>query len=310
MENTNAKSVEYSEMRSEEDFSIEVTESELSLSPSKENFSQPKKGIKRRTSIVSILSPQKGGEEIWSFAKRRWGENGEDSPTMEKLTVWLWPWYRVTLISIGVGLCEFLPVLSLAWLTDLRLKKIEEAYEIHGVGAMIGISLAFAVGLTSIAVAMILIFAPLAAGSGIPGIISYLSSGYVPHKDLLRIKTVFAKMISIVLTIGGGTLVGREGPAIHIGTGGADILFRFIDHHAPASLKLVKNTERGEIFDGESAHEVAIIGASAGFATAFGAPIGGMLYVWEEMSTHWDNLRHTSLGARCFLGVVLSTLVR
>jgi H+/Cl- antiporter ClcA len=53
-----------------------------------------------------------------------------------------------------------------------------------------------------------------------------------------------------------------------------------------------------------------IIGATSGFACAFGAPMGGMLYVWEELTTHWDNRRHTAfLGVRAFLGVAVSSLV-
>lgn len=304
--------VEYSSVDKNED-GVEMTELDS-------NSDTPKKS-RRRSVMQTIIQPvqhvlgyddddnSSTGSTKWSFAMRRWGENAEGPLNMDQLAVTLWPWYRVFMISIGVGCAEFIPVLSLAWLVEKRLTILEDTYNLHGLGPYIGMNVALAFGLTGVSVLMIVYIATLAGGSGIPGIISYLSNGYIPHKELLSFRTVLVKVVTIVLTIGGGTVVGREGPAIHIGTGTADILFRTIDHHAPKSLKLVRPSETGDIFDGESAHEVAIVGASAGFATAFGAPMGGMLYVWEEISTHWDNLRHTSLGARCFLGVVLSTMV-
>ena len=48
-------------------------------------------------------------------------------------------------------------------------------------------------------------------------------------------------------------------------------------------------------------HEIVMIGASAGFACAFGAPIGGALFVYEEVASHWT--QHQQMTSRVMFGV-------
>ena len=71
---------------------------------------------------------------------------------------------------------------------------------------------AIPVGLGS---ALVTYVAPIAAGSGIPVIKCYLNGVKVP--EVVRIKTYFAKLLGVILSVVGGLACGKEGPMIHCG---------------------------------------------------------------------------------------------
>ena len=56
---------------------------------------------------------------------------------------------------------------------------------------------------------------PLAAGSGIPEMKTYLNGVHL--KGLLRLRTVVAKLGGIAFSIGSGLIAGKEGPFVHGG---------------------------------------------------------------------------------------------
>lgn len=61
----------------------------------------------------------------------------------------------------------------------------------------------------------LLLFQPLAAGSGIPEIKVYLNGVYI--KGLLHIKALVAKLCSVMFSISAGLVAGKEGPFVHGG---------------------------------------------------------------------------------------------
>jgi chloride channel 7 len=63
--------------------------------------------------------------------------------------------------------------------------------------------------------ALVTYLAPIAAGSGIPVIKCYLNGIKVP--EVVRIKTYFAKLFGVILSVVGGLACGKEGPMIHCG---------------------------------------------------------------------------------------------
>ena len=56
---------------------------------------------------------------------------------------------------------------------------------------------------------------PLAAGSGIPELKTYLNGVHL--KGLLRLKTLLAKLGGVAFSIGAGLIAGKEGPFVHGG---------------------------------------------------------------------------------------------
>jgi len=119
---------------------------------------------------------------------------------------------------------------------------------------------------TGLAVAfLVLKVFPQARGSGVNQIKAalYISNGYVPFKS------VIGKFITCALAIGSGQSLGPEDPSLHMGAGIASAIGR--------RLNLSQTKVR----------LIAPVGAAAGLAAAFNAPISSVLFVIEEVIGTW-----------------------
>jgi CIC family chloride channel protein len=109
-------------------------------------------------------------------------------------------------------------------------------------------------------------FFPAARGSGVNQTKAalYIYNGYISFK------TVIGKFITSALAIGAGHSLGPEDPSLQIGAGVASIVAR----------RLGLSRKRLRLF--------APIGAAAGLAAAFNAPISAILFVIEEVIGQWS----------------------
>ena len=119
---------------------------------------------------------------------------------------------------------------------------------------------AYLMVLFHIAYAIVKYISPNAIGSGLPEMKSVLNG--VILEDYLSFKTLFTKVVGLVAVIGGGIVVGREGPFVHVASTVAHLslsipIYRYIKKSA--SLLLLVQTSA----------------IAAGMASNFGAPIGG-----------------------------------
>jgi CIC family chloride channel protein len=116
-----------------------------------------------------------------------------------------------------------------------------------------------------VAILVQLVF-PGARGSGINQTKAalYIYNGYISFR------TVLGKFITSALAIGGGFSLGPEDPSLQIGAGVASMVSR----------RLNLSRERLRMF--------APIGAAAGLAAAFNAPISAILFVVEEVIGRWS----------------------
>ncbi len=92
----------------------------------------------------------------------------------------------------------------------------------------------------------------------------YISNGYVPFV------TVIGKFITCALAIGSGQSLGPEDPSLQMGAGIASLLGR--------RLRLSQDRLR----------LIAPVGAAAGLAAAFNAPISAVLFIVEEVIGQWS----------------------
>jgi chloride channel protein, CIC family len=92
----------------------------------------------------------------------------------------------------------------------------------------------------------------------------YIFNGYIPFR------TAIGKFICSAIAIGGGHSLGPEDPSLQIGASLASALGR--------QLKLSR----------EKLRLIAPVGAAAGLAAAFNAPISAVLFVIEEVIGRWS----------------------
>ncbi|KAM9453025.1 chloride channel protein 2-like [Salvelinus alpinus] len=115
------------------------------------------------------------------------------------------------------------------------------------------------------------ILAPQAVGSGIPEIKTILRG--VVLKEYLTFKTFVAKVIGLTFALGSGMPLGKESPFVHIASLGAALLCKFMSLF-------------GGIYENESRNiELLSVACAVGVSCVFAAPIGGLLFSIEAMST-------------------------
>jgi len=111
----------------------------------------------------------------------------------------------------------------------------------------------------------------------------YVFDGYVPFR------TVIGKFLTCSIAIGSGASLGPEDPSLQMGAGIASALGR--------RLKLSRDKLR----------LLAPVGAAAGLAAAFNAPISAVLFVIEEVIGTWSA---SALGAIVLAAVSSAVVMR
>ena len=121
--------------------------------------------------------------------------------------------------------------------------------------------------LTGLAIAILVIHVfPRVRGSGVNQTKAalYIFNGFIPFK------TAVGKFITAAIAIGSGQSLGPEDPSLQIGAGLASAIGR----------RLNLSRERMRL--------IAPVGAAAGLAAAFNAPISAVLFVIEEVIGRWS----------------------
>ncbi|WPG99578.1 Hypothetical protein R9X50_00239600 [Acrodontium crateriforme] len=110
----------------------------------------------------------------------------------------------------------------------------------------------------------------MAAGSGIPEIKTILSGFVIP--GFLSFKVLSVKAMGAVFAVATGMCLGKEGPFVHI---------------SACVGWLVANLFPKYRDNGRKMREMLSAACAAGLSVAFGAPIGGVLFSYEEISSYF-----------------------
>ena len=135
-------------------------------------------------------------------------------------------------------------------------------------------------------------FAPAARGSGIPQVMAGIElSNPAQHRHtayLLGLRVAVVKVLSSVVLLLGGGVIGREGPTIQV----AAAIFRAVSRLQPAGWH-------------QLSRQIALVtGGAAGLAAAFNTPLGGIVFVVEELTQlHLSRFRMAVFSAVIIAGL-------
>jgi chloride channel 3/4/5 len=110
----------------------------------------------------------------------------------------------------------------------------------------------------------------MAAGSGIPEIKTVLSGFVIPH--LLDFNVLVVKAVGSIFAVSSGMCLGKEGPFVHISASVSYLVAMIFPKYRD---------------NGREMREILSAGVAAGLSAAFAAPIGGVLFAYEEISTYF-----------------------
>lgn len=158
-----------------------------------------------------------------------------------------------------------------------------------------------------IAGAMVILVAPRAKGSGIPEIKTYLNG--IRIRRVISERTLVAKFVGIIFSVAGGLLCGKEGPMVHIGAivgaivaqGRGETVGRRTGARPRAEAYKFLNCDLEKT-------EFVALGCACGVTSAFGSPIGGVLFMIEEALSFWNQrlfFRATFASTVNIVGIVL-----
>lgn len=140
-------------------------------------------------------------------------------------------------------------------------------------------------------------FAPAARGSGIPHLMAAVEippaqKGLI-HK-LLSLRIAVIKILSSLIMLLGGGVIGREGPTLQI----SGSIFQWVYSKLPGFWPRI------------SQRVMLITGGAAGLAAAFNTPLGGIVFAIEELTrTHISYFRTSVLAAVIIAGMAAQTLL-
>lgn len=150
---------------------------------------------------------------------------------------------------------------------------------------------------------------PQATGSGISAVKAYLN-GIRGNQKFTRLSLLLVKMLGTILSVSSGLAVGQEGPLIHIGaimgsgcskiSGATSKGLQKLRTSTPGCRQLVgatnflqrmltwTATELSHFATDAERRDLVSIGASCGFAASFGAPVGGLLFILDDISSYFS----------------------
>lgn len=189
-------------------------------------------------------------------------------------------WLLAFLVGLLTGLIATLINLAVENIAGYKLlavvKYIEQERYIAGFIYMAGVNFL----LTSVAALLCVLFAPTAAGPGIPEIKAYLNGVDTPN--MFGASTLIVKIIGSIGAVSAGLDLGKEGPLVHIGSCIASLLGQGGPDNYRIKWRWLRyfNNDRDR-------RDLITCGSSSGVCAAFRAPVGGVLFALEEVATWW-----------------------
>ncbi|KAG9446096.1 hypothetical protein H6P81_012224 [Aristolochia fimbriata] len=189
-------------------------------------------------------------------------------------------WTLAFLVGLLTGGIASLINLAIENIAGLKLMVVTELVDkgkyLTGFAYFAGVNLV----LTAVGAVLCVVFAPTAAGPGIPEIKAYLNGVDTPN--MFGASTLIVKIIGSIGAVSAGLDLGKEGPLVHIGTCIASLLGNGGTEEYRIKWKWLRyfNNDRDR-------RDLITCGSASGVCAAFRAPVGGVLFALEEVATWW-----------------------
>eukprot|EP00873_Tetraselmis_striata_P043550 jgi/Tetstr1/463814/TSEL_008628.t1 len=128
--------------------------------------------------------------------------------------------------------------------------------------------------------ALVVYVAPAAGGSGVPECMAFLNGIAIPK--VFNLGTLIVKFLSCATAVGAGMPIGPEGPMIHIGA----IIGAALSQGESTTLGCMTGFFK-RFRNSRDLRDFVTAGVAVGVAVAFGAPVGGLLFAFEEIASYW-----------------------
>ncbi|KAM6278094.1 chloride channel protein C-like [Spheniscus humboldti] len=190
-------------------------------------------------------------------------------------------WLLMGLIGTAVGMLGFLIHQIIDSLIKLKWDLVENYLQDGNIHMTWLCALGSGLAMVVLSSGSVLFFCPAGSPSGLPEIIGYLNGTSIQH--LFNIKTFLGTFVSCVMAVASGLFCGPEGPMIHLGAllgcGLSQLQSDTLGVHLPIFTRFRNSADKRSFITA---------GAGAGIASVFRAPIGGLLFTLEEVSSFWD----------------------
>lgn len=230
------------------------------------------------------------------FFKQDWRTRGKK----QMIQYIFMKWSLCFLIGLIVGLIGFLNNLAVENIAGMKFVVTSNMMLANKFGmAFLAFSIPNLV-LTLFASVVTATVAPAAAGSGIPEVKAYLNGVDAP--GIFSFRTLVIKIIGSISAVSSSLLVGKAGPMVHTGACVASLLGQGGSKKYGLTWKWLRFFKNDR-----DRRDFVTCGSAAGIAAAFRAPVGGLLFVIEEMASWW---RSALLWRAFFTTAIVAILLR
>lgn len=206
-------------------------------------------------------------------------------------------WFMMGSIGATVGLLGYCLYTAIEVLAETKYHITHTLIERTNVFVAWVVNVLYSSALVFASACAVVFVAPAASGAGVAEVMAYLNGCRIPR--LFNIRTLLVKFFSCATAVGSGLPVGPEGPMVHIGALTGAALSQGSSTTLQCSTGLFTRFRNPK-----DKRDFVTAGAAVGIATAFGAPIGGLLFVFEEVASFWAH----ELGWHIFFACTAAVL--
>ncbi|KAG2489363.1 hypothetical protein HYH03_012193 [Edaphochlamys debaryana] len=212
-------------------------------------------------------------------------------------------WVMMGSIGVATGLVAYLLYVLIALLAGFKYGITRWLLGHTNVGVAWLFNVTVSVALVAASSAAVIGWAPEAQGSGVPEVMAYLNGCMLPK--LFNVATLVVKWVSCGLVVASGLPVGPEGPLIHIGAAIGAALSQGHSTTMGFTTQLFRRFRNPK-----DKRDFVTAGVSVGVAAAFNAPIGGLLFAFEEVASFWQQRLGWQVFYACMCAVLTLNLSR